>query len=82
MDVCENSKEKAHDKGKKKRYVQVPKDRAGIIRLRENGTLEIADMPEPEYRSRTTPRLFIITARSSINSPRTTRISALLNQRL
>ena len=26
--------------------------------MRENGTLEIADMPEPEYRSRTTPRLF------------------------
>ena len=42
----------------------VPSGSSGIIRLRENGTLGTADIPEPEY-----TRLFIMVANSGMKQP-------------
>src|SRR5699024_9450205 len=53
-------------------YVHVPRDRPGITSEKPYGTLEIADMPLPEYSISTTPKLFIITAAARTGSPQRT----------
>lgn len=50
-------------------YVHVPSDSFGSTLEKAYGTLDIADMPAPEYSISTTPKLFISTARASAASP-------------
>ncbi len=50
-------------------YVHVPSDSFGKTSENANGTLEIAEIPAPEYSISTTPKLLTSTAISSANSP-------------
>lgn len=50
-------------------YVQVPSVSFGSTSEKAYGTLEIAEMPAPEYSISTTPKLFMITASTSAASP-------------
>ena len=50
-------------------YVHVPSDSTGSTSENANGTLDIAEIPAPEYSISTTPKLFIITANNSASSP-------------
>ena len=50
-------------------YVHVPSDTFGITSENAYGTLDIAEIPAPECNISTTPKLLIITANASANSP-------------
>lgn len=50
-------------------YVHVPSDSTVSTSEKANGTLDIAEMPAPEYNIITTPKLFIITANNSASLP-------------
>lgn len=50
-------------------YVHVPSDNLGNTSLNAYGTLDIADIPEPDCSISNTPMLFIMIAKISATSP-------------
>lgn len=58
-----------------KMYVHVPNDRTGKTSENAYGTLEMAEMPEPEYSIRTTPKLFMTITSRRAYSPLSTFLS-------
>ena len=52
------------------KYVQVPSDSFGNTSEKAYGTLEMAEMPDPEWSISTTPKLLINTMTTRASSPR------------